>query len=162
MLSSRKIDDLATPVKIRAFKFIDAAKAAGIDVLITCTLRDVDAQNALYAHGRTREQLDRACLFDVEPAPGPIVTNAQGGDSYHQYACAFDAVPLRNGKPVWNTTGADGELWARLGAIGEACGLEWAGRWHGRLREMAHFQYTGGIALVDFKGGKRLQNGAVA
>lgn len=162
MLSSRKIDDLATPAKIRALKFLADAKLAGIDLLVTCTLRDSDAQNAIYAEGRTRAQLDAAGLPDVQPAPGPIRTNAQGGDSYHQYACALDVVPLRNGKPVWGTAGADGELWARLGAIGEACGLDWAGRWHGRLREVAHFQYTGGIALADFKAGKRLQNGATA
>lgn len=162
MLSSRKIDDLATPAKIRAFKFLADAKSAGIDLLVTCTLRDFEAQNALYAQGRTRKQLAAACLPDLIPAPGPIVTNAQGGDSYHQYACALDVVPLRLGKPVWSTAGKDGLVWERIGALGEACGLEWAGRWRGRLREMAHFQYTGGMSLADFKAGKRLINGALA
>lgn len=174
MLPSRKIDDLATPAKIRALKFLGEARAAGIDVIIICTRRDVDAQNALYAIGRTREQLDAAGLTHVEPAPGRIVTNAKGGDSYHQYDCAFDAVPLRHGKPVWGTRGDgiddnpvddetdDLELWQRLGAIAEACGLEWAGRWIGRLREMGHFQYRGGLTLADFKAGMRLVNGAVA
>ena len=165
MLSSRKIDDLATPAKIRALKFISEAKLAGIDLIITCTYRDAEAQDALYAHGRTREQLDAVFaerVAHVEPQPGPIVTNARGGDSYHQYACALDVVPLRHGKPVWNTSGADGELWAELGAIGEACGLEWAGRWHGPLREMAHFQYTCGLTLADFRAGKTLTNGALA
>jgi peptidoglycan L-alanyl-D-glutamate endopeptidase CwlK len=162
MFSSRKIDDLATPAKIKALMFLAKAKDAGIDVLVTCTVRDAETQNALYARGRTRAQLDAAGLAHVESAPGPIVTNAKSGDSYHQYACAFDVVPLRDGKPVWNTSGADGELWARLGAIGEAGGLEWAGRWHGHMREMAHFQYTGGIALADFRAGKRLTNGALA
>ena len=162
MLFSRKIDDLATPVKIRAFKFLSEARLAGIDLLVVCTRRDFEAQNALYARGRTREQLDAVGLTNVQPAPAPIVTNARGGDSYHQYDCAFDVVPLLNGKPVWGTAGEDGELWKRLGAIGEACGLDWAGRWHGSLREMGHFQYTGGIALADFKGGKRLTNGALA
>ncbi|CAB5187093.1 hypothetical protein UFOVP161_1, partial [uncultured Caudovirales phage] len=27
-------------------------------------------------------------------------------------------------------------------------------RWTGKLREMAHFQYTGGLTLADFKAGK--------
>lgn len=161
MLTSRKIDDLATPAKIRAFKFIDEARLAGIDLIVTCTRRDFDAQAALYARGRTRAQLDAVCLHDVQPAPGPIVTNARPGDSYHQYDCALDVVPLRDGKCVWNTTGADGDLWQQLGAIGEACGLEWAGRWK-HMREMAHFQYTGGLVLADFRAGKRLQNGARA
>jgi peptidoglycan L-alanyl-D-glutamate endopeptidase CwlK len=162
MLSSRKLDDLATPAKIRALKFISAAKDAGIDLIVTCTMRDFDAQAAIYAEGRTREELDAVGLHDLKPAPGPIRTNARPGDSYHQYACALDVVPLRAGKCVWNTTGADGELWARLGAIGESCGLEWAGRWTGHMREMAHFQYTGGLVLADFKAGKRLANGALA
>ena len=174
MLSSRKIDDLATPVKIRALKFLSEAKLAGIDLLVTSTLRDFAAQNALYAIGRTREHLDAAGLWDVQPVRGRIVTNARGGDSFHQYACALDVVPLRHGKLVWGTSGNgidddpsddekdDLELWQRLGAIGEACGLDWAGRWKGRLREMTHFQYTGGIALSGFRAGERLQNGALA
>ncbi len=174
MPSSRKLDDLATPAKIRALKFLAELRLAGIDFIVTCTRRDADAQNALYAKGRTREQLDAAGLTHVQPAPGRIVTNAKGGDSYHQYDCAFDGVPLRHGKPVWGTTGDgidddpaddatdDLELWQRVGAIAEACGLEWAGRWKGRLREMAHFQYTGGLTLADFRAGQRLQNGAVA
>lgn len=172
MLTSRKIDDLATPAKILALRFLADAKEAGIDVIVTCTLRDAEAQNALYAIGRTREELDAAGLAHVEPARGRIVTNAKGGDSYHQYGCAFDVVPLRHGKPVWGTSGDgidddpsddetdDLELWQRLGAIGEKCGLEWAGRWK-RFREFPHFQYKGGLNLDDFRAGKRLANGAL-
>lgn len=173
MLSSRKLDDLATPAKIRAFKFLDECKAAGIDLLVTSTLRDFEAQNALYAIGRTREQLDAVLLHDVEPRRGRRVTNARGGDSFHQYACALDVVPLRHGKLVWGTSGNgidedptdddtdDLELWQRVGAIGEACGLEWAGRWK-RMREFPHFQYTGGLTLNEFRAGARLTNGALA
>ncbi|MBK5230225.1 MAG: hypothetical protein JJE27_03530, partial [Thermoleophilia bacterium] len=70
MITSRKLDDLATPAKIRAFKFLADAKEAGIDVLIYCTLRDHEAQNALYAIGRTRAELDAALLFDAQPRRG--------------------------------------------------------------------------------------------
>lgn len=156
MLSSRKIDDLAPPARNRALKFLGECRAQGIDVLVTCTVRDEETQNELYSHGRTREQLDGAGLLHISPKPGPIVTNAKGGDSFHQYEVALDGVPLRYGKPVWGTEGEDGVLWNRVGEIGEACGLEWAGRWHGHLREMAHFQYTGGLTLADFKQGRRL------
>ncbi len=173
MLSSRKIDDLATPAKIRALKFLTECKLAGIDVLVTCTLRDHEAQNALYAIGRTREQLDAALLFDVQPRRGRRVTNARAGDSMHNYGAAFDVVPVRHGKLVWGTSGDgidedatdddtdDLELWQRVGAIGEACGLEWAGRWK-RFREFPHFQYTGGLTLNEFRAGARLANGALA
>lgn len=166
MLSSRNLDDLATPAKIRALKFLADCKRGlkpeNIDILVTCTRRDSQTQDQLYAHGRTRLELEAAGLAHVAPQPGPIVTNAKGGDSFHNYGCAFDVVPVRNGKPVWSTQGADGDLWQRIGAIGERCELEWAGRWAGRLREEAHFQYTRNLTLAQFKAGARLENGALA
>ena len=137
---SRRIEDLTPAVQQRAKALVNAAKDAGIDLLITSTYRSNEEQAALYAQGRTK--------------PGAIVTNARPGDSYHNWRCAFDVVPLRNGKPVWGTTGPDGDLWRKIGEMGEAVELEWAGRWTGKLREMAHFQYTGGLTLADFKAGK--------
>lgn len=141
MISSRNLDDLLLPVKIRALNLIHECKALGIDLLVTSTYRDFEAQDALYAQGRS--------------APGRIVTNARAGLSFHNYRVALDVVPLRAGKPVWGTSGADGELWERIGTLGESFGLEWAGRWS-RFREFPHFQYTGGLALADFVGGKTL------
>jgi peptidoglycan L-alanyl-D-glutamate endopeptidase CwlK len=139
---SRKIEDLVPAVQQRAKALVKAAKDAGIDLLITSTYRSNEEQAALYAQGRTK--------------PGAIVTNARPGDSYHNWRCAFDVVPLRNGKPVWGTTGPDGDLWRKIGEMGETVGLEWAGRWTGKLREMAHFQYTGGLRLADFKAGREI------
>jgi peptidoglycan L-alanyl-D-glutamate endopeptidase CwlK len=139
---SRKIEDLVPAVQQRAKALVKAAKDAGIDLLITSTYRSNEEQAALYAQGRTK--------------PGAIVTNARPGDSYHNWRCAFDVVPLRNGKPVWGTSGPDGDLWRKIGEMGEAVGLEWAGRWTGKLREMAHFQYTGGLRLADFKAGREI------
>jgi peptidoglycan L-alanyl-D-glutamate endopeptidase CwlK len=137
---SRRLEDLDSAVQWRAHALVKAAKDAGLDLLITSTYRSKEEQAALYAQGRTK--------------PGAIVTNARPGDSYHNWRCAFDVVPLRNGKPVWSTSGPDGDLWRKIGEMGEAVGLEWAGRWTGKLREMAHFQYTGGLTLADFKAGK--------
>lgn len=139
MIASRDLMDLALPVRIRAQKFITACAAAGIDLLVTSTYRDHASQDALYAQGRTKN--------------GDIVTNARGGQSYHNFRCALDVVPMRAGKPVWNTRGTDALLWQRVGEIGERCGLDWAGRWE-RFREYAHFQYTGGLQLADLQAGK--------
>lgn len=153
MNSSRKLDDLLLPVKIKALNLIHECKALGIDLLVTSTYRDLEAQAALYAQGRS--------------APGRIVTNARAGQSFHNFRVAFDVVPLRGGKPVWGTTGNgidndptdddkdDLELWQRIGAFGEALGLEWAGRWT-HFREYPHFQFTGGLTLADFNAGKTL------
>jgi len=139
MINSRKIEDLHPKVAELCRKFITECDKQDIDILITSTYRDGESQNELYAQGRTKT--------------GRIVTNAKAGQSMHNWKCAFDTVPLRNGKPVWGTIGADGELWHKIGAIGESVGLEWAGHWK-RFREYPHFQHTGGLTLADFQAGK--------
>lgn len=141
MISSRKIEDLHPRVQEMARQFIANCKAAGIDILITCTYRDAAEQNRLYAIGRT--------------TPGRKVTNAKAGQSFHNYRLAFDVVPMRHGKPVWGTSGEDLKLWQRVGAIGVAVGLEWAGNWT-RFKEYPHFQYTGGKPLSHFQNGGTL------
>lgn len=139
MINSRSLDDLHPLVADKARELISRCQAQGIDLLVTSTYRDLESQAALYAQGRT--------------APGRIVTNAKPGQSFHNWRVAFDVVPLRHGKPVWNTTGEDGRLWQTVGALGESVGLEWAGRWKS-FREMAHFQFTGGITLADLQAGR--------
>lgn len=141
MINSRSLADLHPEVRRRVEHFIELCRSQGIDLLVTSTFRDFESQNALFAQGRT--------------APGRIVTNARGGESFHNYRVAVDVVPLRNGKPVWGTKGADGALWQKVGELGEQAGLEWAWRWKS-FKEMAHFQFTGGLTLADFKAGKRL------
>lgn len=141
MINSRSLDELHPIVKEKVQQFIQKCDENGIDLLVTSTYRDHESQNALYAQGRT--------------TPGKKVTNAKGGQSWHNWRVAVDVVPLRNGKPVWGTTGADWELWEAVGNIGESVGLEWAGRWK-TFKEYAHFQYTGGLKLADFQAGKQL------
>jgi len=138
MINSRSLDDLLPAVKVRVEKFINSAKDAGIDLLITSTYRDNESQNALYAQGRTKQ--------------GRIVTNAKGGQSFHNYRCAVDVVPLLNGKPVWD---AENDIWQKVGDFGIATGLEWAGNWT-KFREMPHFQYTNGLNLADLRIGKKI------
>lgn len=137
MINSRDINELAPVVKLKATRFVSKCKAAGIDVIITSTFRDHESQNALYAQGRT--------------TPGKRVTNAKGGQSYHNWRVAFDFVPVVNGKAQWN----DLALFTRCGEIAESVGLEWAGRWK-TFKEYAHCQYTGGLTLADFQAGKRI------
>ena len=136
MIKSRKLEDLHPKVKVLAERFIEECAKAGIDVLIYSTYRDAEAQDALYAQGRTK--------------PGKIVTNARAGQSLHNWKCAFDFVPVVDGKARWD----DKSAYATCGNIAESLGLEWAGRWTGKLRETAHCQYTGGLSLADFQRGK--------
>ena len=137
MINSRSLDDLIPQAHVRADKLIELCKAAGIDLLITSTYRDNESQDALYAQGRTK--------------PGKIVTKAKGGESFHNYRCAFDVVPLVNGKPVWD----DIPLWEQIGRLGKQIGLEWAGDWP-TFKESPHFQYTGGKTLKQLQAGEKI------
>jgi peptidoglycan L-alanyl-D-glutamate endopeptidase CwlK len=139
MIASRSIDDLLPVVKEKVKKFVALCKGDGIELLITSTYRDHESQNALYAQGRTE--------------PGRVVTNAKGGQSFHNYRCAVDVVPLVNGKPDWDGTHP---IWAKIGNYGKLAGLEWAGEWT-RFKELAHFQYTGGLTLADLRAGKEVK-----
>ena len=137
MINSRSLSDLHPKVAAMCSEFINRCKAEGIDVIITSTYRDAASQNELYAQGRTK--------------PGKKVTNAKAGQSFHNWRVAFDFCPIVNGKCQWNDTA----LFTRCGEIGESVGLEWAGRWV-KFKELAHFQYTGGLRLADFQAGKTI------
>ena len=144
-MSSRSLDDLKPAAHAKLADFLDDVKLANIDYLITCTTRSISEQDALYAQGRT--------------APGKIVTNAKGGDSFHNWACAIDLVPLRCGKPLWSVFAMNGTMepeWQKLGELAALHGITWAGTWK-TFKEYAHFQYTGGLTLADFKAGKELK-----
>ncbi len=126
-MASRSLDDLGEPVKVAALAFLRECERRGLDVLIYCTLRSDAEQATLYAQGRT--------------APGAIVTAARPGESLHNpqrdgKAWAFDAVPMLAGKLAWD----DAQRIYTMGHAGEAVGLEWAGRWQGKMRERVHFQ----------------------
>lgn len=135
MIYSRDLADLLPVVQTMAYRLIDAVEAAGIDLLITSTYRDEDAQALLYAKGRT--------------TPGPSVTNARPGESFHNWRVALDFCPLECGKCAWNDTNA----FERVGVIAEALGFEWAGRWTGGMKEMAHVQFTGRLTLAQLRAG---------
>lgn len=61
----------------------------GVVFKVTQGLRTMQEQADLYAKGRT--------------LPGPIVTNAPAGSSWHQFGVAIDLVPIDQlGKADWN------------------------------------------------------------
>lgn len=137
MIDSRKIEDLHPKVQVLCKQFIAKCQEAGIKVIITSTYRDFEAQNALYAKGRTK--------------PGKRVTNAKAGQSFHNYRVAFDFVPMVDGKCAWN----DNLLFIKCGKIGVDLGLTWGGNFKS-IKDMPHFEFTNGLTLADFQSGKNI------
>ena len=106
------------------------------------TLRTFKEQDDLYALGRTK--------------PGKKVTNAKGGQSYHNYGLAFDIVLLvdkdKNGtfeSASWETNvdfDGDGKAdWQEVVTIAKQYGWEWGGNW--KFTDMPHFQKTLGYSV---------------
>lgn len=133
----------STPAKVDLYPVVEHFRdqlvaimaAFGKEVIVTDAYRSIEEQDALYAIGRTK--------------PGTIVTNAKGGDSFHNWRCAFDVAFVKNGKPSWD----ESHPWEVLGTVGKVLGLEWGGDWTG-LVDRPHFQYTAGYTLADFKAGR--------
>jgi peptidoglycan L-alanyl-D-glutamate endopeptidase CwlK len=152
MINSRQLSDLLPPVHDRIVHFIAVAEMRFAEkfpehrwkLQVLSTFRDNESQDALYAKGRT--------------VPGPKVTNARGGYSWHNFHCAADVGILRDGQLTWERG-----LYKELGEIGKECGLTWGGDWNGDGVEqpgdtdLDHFQYTGGLTLADLRAGKQIE-----
>jgi peptidoglycan LD-endopeptidase CwlK len=122
---------LLPQVAVAALALSDACRARGWQLRIYSTFRSVEEQDALYAIGRSE--------------PGKIVTNARGGQSWHNFGRAFDAVIIVGNRPVWGSQPGDKELLEAVGCLAEGVGLEWGGRW--KMRDGLHFQMTEGLKL---------------
>lgn len=160
-MGSRRIDDLHPSVQKKAVFMLGRCAEQGIQVIITCTLRSMKEQAALYAQGR--EEISKVNALRAVAGMAPIksiaenriVTKAKPGESLHNYGLAFDVVPLEAGKPIWDPGHS---VWQSIGKIGKECGLEWAGDWKGTIKEFPHFQYTGGLSLDQIRQGQMPEN----
>jgi len=128
VMSSRNLEDLSHDMMRMATVHKQLCKAKGIELLIYCTLRSNEEQDALYEIGRTKS--------------GKIVTNARAGQSAHNpdefgKSHAYDCCPMISGKPMWDEKHPS---WKIAGHCGEEAGLIWSGRWSGKLKETCHFQ----------------------
>lgn len=116
------------------------AKLPNTAIRIVQGLRTFEEQNALYAKGRT--------------APGSRVTNAKGGQSYHNYGLAIDFALVydKDNNGTFETLSwdllkdmdKDGEKdWMEVVDVFEAAGYTWGGRFHS-IPDNPHLEKTFG------------------
>lgn len=115
------ISKLHPAIRERTEKFLAEALRKEIELRITFGMRTFAQQLALYNQGRT--------------TPGPIVTKARPGESFHNYGLAIDVIPFVNNKPDWNT-----RLWSTISVLGKTQGFEWGGDWK-TIVDRPHFQF---------------------
>lgn len=118
--------ELATKIR----QIAEQLASEGIYIRVTAGLRTVEEQDSLYAQGRT--------------SPGQVVTNARGGQSYHNFGMAVDCIPSVNDvnlpyEPDWNDSHP---AWKRMIELAEAAGLNCGADWV-HFKDMPHFQLTG-------------------
>jgi len=156
-MPSRSIDDLSPGFRAQAVLLDSAAEFVGLDLLIYCTHRSFSEQAKLYRNGRSLAQIqhkaDELCeqwgradlasiLMDVGPQMGKrILTYAAPGQSYHNYGLALDAVPLREGRPVWGDKEPDDlALWDLYGSLADDVNMDWGGSWVAGKIDRPHMQ----------------------
>lgn len=141
--SAKLIATLHPSIQVLANKLIALAAQRGISIVICQGERTIEYQDKLYAKGRT--------------APGGIVTNTKGGQSWHNYGLAFDIAMVSSGpkpalgQPSWPP---GKERWAELGALGQSLGLIWGGTFS-KIADYGHFEYHPGITKAQALQGAR-------
>jgi peptidoglycan L-alanyl-D-glutamate endopeptidase CwlK len=118
--SNNRIGKLHPAIRRDAIDFVNSVEQeTGIRLRVTQAFRSFEEQDALFEQGRSK--------------PGKIVTNARGGESYHNYGLAIDVCEIRDGKAIFECD------WGRIAPIGKAQGWEWGGDWTS-FADRPHFQ----------------------
>lgn len=126
-----KLNQLDPDVEAKAVELLRLAAKDNIELIVTQTYRSPEQQASLYAKGRTE--------------PGPKVTSAPPGYSWHEFRRAFDVAIVHFPGDMTQADLYDGP-WERVGDLGEGIGLEWGGRW--KTPDRPHFQLTKGFTLA--------------
>lgn len=126
------INKLHPEIRQLAINFLASAKLAGIDLRITFGIRTFDEQEKLYNQQHDGVDNDGDGVVDNATEH---VTNAQPGQSFHNYGLAIDVIPFVEGKPDWKT-----KLWPKISELGKAQGFSWGGDWKS-FKDLPHFEY---------------------
>ena len=137
MLNSRDVSLLRDDVEANCRKWQELCKAAGLNVLVTQTVRDKEYQEYLYAQGRTRA--------------GSIVTNSKT-PTFHAntVGLAFDFC-----KNVKGHEYDDAEFFKKAAAIAKEMGFSWGGDWKSFI-DRPHIQWDDGgkYSSSDIRAGR--------
>lgn len=125
MLNSRDLSLLRDDVEVNCRKWLARCKAAGLNVLVTNTVRDAEYQAYLYEQGRTRS--------------GSIVTNLKTPTFHADTAgLAFDFCKNIKGHEYDDTA-----FFREAAAIAKEMGFSWGGDWKSFV-DRPHIQWDNG------------------
>lgn len=122
-----KLRDIA----IQAYNEAVSETPAGVHPYIDQTYRTFAESDKLYQQGRT--------------TPGEIISNAQAGQSYHNYGLALDFHLQVNGSDNW-TVDHD---WMTVVNIFKSHGFTWGGDFAGNFKDYPHLEMRFGYNWRD-------------
>jgi len=124
----------------RADQLLGEMRDRGHPMVIVEGLRSRERQARLYAKGRTK--------------PGPIVTNAPAGYSWHNFGLAVDCAFLVSSKRRRSGDFHTGMKiswegpWELYGQVAQSIGLTWGGTFRS-INDSPHVEWHAGITLRD-------------
>ena len=140
---SRLLSDIHPKARPTFNDFLARCIEAQLLVMIIYTGRTPKEQADLYAIGRTDGQpASKQVTWTLDSLH--VMTPARGGKCLAIDVCPFEIYTLQPGddKLQWDDKDPS---WAKIGAIGEACGLKWGVVTNGVRRDLGHFEFTGPI-----------------
>lgn len=137
--TEENLSSLHASVEAQFRQFVTEAQAAvqsdGVTIEVISGYRSFKTQAGLFARGRT--------------LPGPKVTNAAPGQSWHNYGLAVDLGLFRGGAYLDETQPAFADrVYRKIAAVARRFGIEWAGNWKS-FQETPHFQNTLGMTIAQ-------------
>jgi LAS superfamily LD-carboxypeptidase LdcB len=128
-VTDQRISQLDSRVQKPATNFInDTQDWMGVKLRVNEGFRSIEDQDKLYAQGRS--------------TPGNVVTNAKGGQSYHNYGKAIDVVIMSNDQPDWSQP-----ITPEIAQYAKEQGFQWGGDWNTSFKDYPHFQMPLGQSI---------------
>lgn len=149
--TKRVLDTLHPDVRARFELFIADAQALattrGLEYKAICGTRTWEEQARLYAQGRLGP--------DGIKVPGPIVTNARPGFSFHNFGLAIDCGVFRGGKYLDEVEPKTANAFHKqAGALAKEHGLRWGGDFK-TIIDTPHFELDTPLSLSQLRDRKK-------
>lgn len=138
--SERHLLGLTLEAQAQARQFLQRVQPLPMQVRVISGTRRYAEQDALFRQGRFGN-------------PGPVVTNARGGRSRHNFGIAWDI-------GVFTEAGYSRRVedYAEVARVGLVEGLVWGGHWR-RFRDPPHYELDLGLDIVALR--TRFERGAM-
>jgi peptidoglycan L-alanyl-D-glutamate endopeptidase CwlK len=149
-MSTKKIDTLDPMFHVVVDDVrLAAMQATGYEWAVVSATRTMKEQHGLFIQQSDGVDNDGDGYIDESDEH---VTNADSGDSPHNFKLACDCAPLLEDGEIWWT--APKEIWAIYGKIAESRGLTWGGNFK-KLYDAPHIEDPRWRDLrVEYKAGR--------